>query len=610
MIMAKELSAGTKKGGEKGFALVLVLAILMTLTVFGVGVLTSTGTNVALTRNFEASTQAMNMAEIGAKIAYREFITSGFLKTTHTMNKAAKATGDSLLTTALANYTVETSGDFKWEWDSSKSYDPLWDTDKPHGFKFRVFYVTGFAFVIESEGWYGTIHRRIRAKGEIETMFQFSYFAARDLGEFARGSAQEIKGKVHANGNMFIKPSSGTTLSVNTSALTATGLIIRSRDAWGRPDGATGGTVQITKNAQDSGIWVVMQPGSPRGSEGIAFDSLNPNWNDKTVGAKALWGGVVRDKVPYKSPPPVQNLDAGGYYDLNSGLHITSTTHATKAWALQKTFFNVNEDRNVTVEDINVRAMMTAGDWPANGLIYSNYPVRITNADSLTSKLMFTSNSTIYTKGDVNTKIKKGVSFMTKQRIYHLSGNWDDAKATTTGKLNLKVAKDTTINAALVDGCPTVDEYRWADVNNDHIWDFGLYAMYDDWDHKTAAGFNNPYLSTSNDPDYRNPNKSPSDNLVDAGAPWANMDDLLEDWGSMSPKKKLTKFGSVVHLCGGVMCPNLDNSGITADQIAWIRRNGYWPPDRIYSFDPDLASPTGQPPFTPLIGHIKSWEPY
>jgi hypothetical protein len=223
---------------------------------------------------------------------------------------------------------------------------------------------------------------------------------------------------------------------------------------------------------------------------------------------------------------------------------------------------------------------------------------------------MFTSNSTIYTKGDVNTKIKKGVSFMTKQRIYHLSGNWDDAKATTTGKLNLKVAKDTTINAALVDGCPTVDEYRWADVNNDHIWDFGLYAMYDDWDHKTAAGFNNPYLSTSNDPDYRNPNKSPSDNLVDAGAPWANMDDLLEDWGSMSPKKKLTKFGSVVHLCGGVMCPNLDNSGITADQIAWIRRNGYWPPDRIYSFDPDLASPTGQPPFTPLIGHIKSWEPY
>ena len=197
---------------------------------------------------------------------------------------------------------------------------------------------------------------------------------------------------------------------------------------------------------------------------------------------------------------------------------------------------------------------------------------------------------------------------MTKQRIYHLSGNWDDAKA--NDKLNLRVAANDTINAALVDGSPTVDEYRWADVNNDHIWDFGGYAMYDDWDHKTAAGFNNPYSASSSDPDYRNPDNSPSDNLVDAGAPRANMDDLLEDWGSMSPKKKLKIFGSVVHLCGGIMCPNLDNSGITADQIAWIRRYGYWPPDRIYSFDSDLATPTGQPPFTPLIGQIKSWEPY
>jgi hypothetical protein len=579
MITVKDMSSVTKKRGEKGFALVLVLAILMTLTVFGVGVLTSTGTNVALTRNYEASTQAMNMAEIGAKIAYREFINSGFLKTTHTINKAAKATGDSLLTTTLTNSIVETNGDFKWEWDTSKSYDPLWNTHTPHGFIFRVFYVSGFAFVIESEGWYGTIHRRIRAKGEIETMFQFSYFASRDLGEFVRGAAQQIKGKVHANGNMYVRPS-GADLSVNTSSFTATGFIIRSRDAWGRPDDS--GRCLITKNAQDSGIWVEMQPGAPRGSEGIAFDSYNSNWNDKTLGAKALWGGVVRDKVPYKSPPPIQTLTPGGYYDLNAGLHITSTTHTTKAWATQVTFWNWNEQRNVTVENINVRAMILAGDWPGNGLVYCNTPVRLSNADTLATKLMFTSCRTVYLLGDINTKQKKGASIMTLHRVYQLSGIWSDAFSNNSKN---RAAQNTTINAALVDGAPTVDEYNWVDRNSDHRYDNNNQLIYDDWDHKTAAGFNIPASDTD---------------------PWANCDDLLENWVG----KTLTKLGSTVHLNGATMAANLDNSGIQADQLHWVRKTGYGAPTRVYSYDPDLATPGGQPPFTPLIGHIKSWEPY
>jgi hypothetical protein len=579
MITVNKSNIETKKRGEKGFALVLVLAILMTLTVFGVGVLTSTGTNVALTRNYEASTQAMNMAEIGAKVAYREFINSGFLQTTHTLNKADKQAGNLLLTTSLSNSSVESNGDFKWEWDPSKSYEPLWETDKPHGFKFRVYYVSNFAFVIESEGWFGSLHRRIRAKGEIETMFQFSYFASRDLGEFVRGASQQIKGKVHANGNMYVRPT-GSDLNVNTSSFTATGFIIRSRDAWGRPDES--GRCLITKNAQDSGIWVEMQPGTPRGSETIAFDSYNANWNDKTLGAKALWGGVVRDKVPYKSPPPVQNLNPGGYYDTNASLHITNTTHSTKAWATQVTFWNWNEQRNVTVENINVKALIAAGEWPLNGLIYSNTPIRFSFADSLATKLMVASCKTIYTMGDFNTKQKKGACLMTLHRIYHLSGVWSDAQSTNSKN---RAANFCYINAALVDGAPTVDEYNWVDRNNDHRYDFNNQLIYDDWDHKTAIGFNNPAYDSD---------------------PWANCDDLLENWSG----KTLTKLGSTVHLNGAVMAANLDNSGMLADQLPWVRKTGYAPPTRAYSYDPDLATPAGQPPFTPLIGHLKSWEPY
>ena len=45
--------------GERGFAIVVVLAILMTLTVLAIGVLTSSTTNSAMSRNFEKNKQAI-----------------------------------------------------------------------------------------------------------------------------------------------------------------------------------------------------------------------------------------------------------------------------------------------------------------------------------------------------------------------------------------------------------------------------------------------------------------------------------------------------------------------------------------------------------------------
>ena len=569
---------------EEGLALVLVLVVLMTLTVLGVGVMISTSTNNALSRNFEKATQAMNMAEIGAKVAYREVINGGYLKTTHTLNKEDTETGERLLETELQNSYVDADGNYVWEWDSGKGYGPMIYTDLPHGFSFCVYYSTDNSFVIECEGWFDKIHKRIRAKGELETMFQFSYFASRDMGEFVRGASQEIKGKVHANGNLYVRPS-GSTLWVNTSQFTATGLIIRSRDAWGRPDAS--GACQITKNSQDSGIWVEMDPGSPRGSEGVAFESLHPDWNASGAGARSLWGGVVRDLVPFKSPPPVRNLEPGEYYDLNADLQITSTSHTAFAWCAEATIYNFNEQMNHIVKDIDVDAMITAGDFPANGLIYCTTPTRFYNAADLGgNRLTIASTSTVYIKGDFNTINKQGASIMTMHRIYILSSAWDDASPKLYNNMSDRPdAVNTTVNAALVDGAPTVDEYNWADRDVDYKYDWSGLNIYDDWNNKTAAGFNNPN---------------------DSGDPWANCDDLIEDWGG----RTLTKFGTTVHLEGAVMAVDIRNTGIQPGELAWIQRTGYNPPTRIYTYDPDLATPSGQPPFTPLIGHITSWEPF
>ena len=572
---------------ERGAALLLTMVVILTLSVMGIGVIFSTATNKSLSRNYEIAIQAQNMAEIGVKVGYREFITGGFLKFTHTLDMADEATGDELITTSLDDYYIDTNGDFVWEWDENSAYDPLWDTDIPHGFLFRVYYYTPTAFVIEGEGWYGEITRRVRAKGEVEGMFQFSYFASRDLGEFVRGSSQTITGKVHANGNMYVRPS-GSALNVNTDAFTATGFIIRTRDAWGRPDES--GSCWISFGGE-GGAFTEMEPDvdGPRGTDGAAFDSFNVNWDDQAAGARATWGGVVRDKVPYKSPPPVANLDPGGYYDQIAqagGIHIDSDAHNTySSWCTRVTnMWNWNEQRFQTIWDIDVDQMISDGDWPGNNVIFCEVPVRISDAEELDNKLMLTSCRNVYTKGNFNTVNKKGASIMTRHRIYHLSDNWSDAQSTNSKNRN---AANTRINAALVDGAPTVDEYNWCDRDDDHRYDYNNGNIYDDWDNKTAAGFNNPANSSN---------------------PWANCDDLLERWSG----RTLTKYGSVVHMGSSydIMCPNLNNSGIADDEIAWVRATGYRPPTRNYSYDPDLGSAGGQPPNTPMIGHITSWEPY
>ena len=59
-----------RDGKDEGFALILVLVIMMTLTVFSVGVIISTGTNNALSRNFEKSTQAQFLIPMAISLGF------------------------------------------------------------------------------------------------------------------------------------------------------------------------------------------------------------------------------------------------------------------------------------------------------------------------------------------------------------------------------------------------------------------------------------------------------------------------------------------------------------------------------------------------------------
>ena len=562
---------------ENGFALILVLVIILALTTLGIGIIYSVSTEAALSDNLLKTKQALNLAESAGMIAYREFINSGFLKTTHTENREDEAEEEDRLNIAMANiqYDSET-GDYVWEWESGDSFDPLISgTELLHGFHLRVYYTAPEQlFRVESEAYVGRITRRMRFSGRIETMFQFSYFSARDLGEFVRGSDQTLTGKIHSNDNLYVRPSNAT-LSIYSDAFTAAKKIIRTRDAWGRPD--TGGTVEITFE-DESGSLITMDPGSSRGTEGGAFDSDNSNWNNMSTGHLQTWGGVVRDKVKYKSPPPVQDMEPDGYYENSADLVIDNESHALD-YINQKTFYNSNEQHDETYWEVDVDSMIVLNDWPDNGLIYAKVPIRIIKADSLEDNLMIVSCRNIYTHGNFNTQDKKSAAIMTMHRIYHLSELYDDIYDHA-----IPAACSTWINAALIDGAPTVDEYNWADPDGDHIYDLSGDPIYVNWEEKKASGFIPPTPTT----------------------PWANVDDLLENWTGIH----LYKHGNVVHLCNATMCPDIHNSTIQDGELAWIKAANYLSPIRHFSYDPDLGSPDSHPPFTPLIGSITSWQPY
>ena len=81
-------------------------------------------------------------------------------------------------------------------------------------------------------------------------------------------------------------------------------------------------------------------------------------------------------------------MEIGGYYDQNATLRLRSgdvqldgAGNNVSAWlgdvVTETTFYNKSIEMDVTVQELDVEKLRTSGNWPANGLIYSDVPVRL-----------------------------------------------------------------------------------------------------------------------------------------------------------------------------------------------------------------------------------------
>ncbi|MEW6279002.1 MAG: PilX N-terminal domain-containing pilus assembly protein [Candidatus Eremiobacterota bacterium] len=575
-----------RRGMVLGLVLLLMpIAFLMMVTL---GKLTITETRFALVE--QSRMQAFFLAESGLNTAYHAFGNSNYSRTTHQGDGTTPVTDWNQLTVSAPGVSYDAAtGWYEWSWNPGDPVsDSMTGTPVPQSFRFQVYFPQGTpdgTWRLVSQSTYGVWKTSHTITGRREPAFLYAIFDAEDLSEFVRGPNQTVTGKVHANGDLYFRPS-GSTLTLYSETVTSAGKMIRFKDAWDRPD--QGGTVRIAKGGP-SGSLVTMEGASQGWSgQGNAYDSYHPDWTKTTSqGALSKWGGVVRDASlggTVKNPPQVQSLEPGGYYDQNAGLRIGS--NFTASWCSDKTFTNRAEDRQVTVKEIDVAAMTAAGAFPANGLVYADCSVRLVNAEKLPAGMTLVANGTLYTRGDFNmvypdqgsyqakSSQKKPAALITRDRIYHLSKNFNDA---TSGNSSIPTASDPSkysgdptnlveINGALVDGAPTVDERNYV---------------------KTVDGQPNPYY---------NPN------YISGQTCWANSDDFLENFGSTRTVKKC---GSVVHLQNATMA-NVQNSNLTPGVTPWVIRTHYNPPYRDYSYDPLLK--TNPPPFTPVVSERLLWE--
>lgn len=105
-------------------------------------------------------------------------------------------------------------------------------------------------------------------------------------------------------------------------------------------------------------------------------------------------------------------------------------TQAGSQIAKRVEFIDTNTTKRHILIDIDAGAMDLTGTYPTNGIIYSNVPIRVSNAEKLpgTEGFDVISEENVYLKGDFNTNPGqwKTAAIISKKRVYTLSNDFND----------------------------------------------------------------------------------------------------------------------------------------------------------------------------------------
>ncbi len=363
-------------------------------------------------------TRLQYLAETGLEATFAAFRDSGGYAVTH-QSDGTPAAGAAPL---FPGVTRRSDGWWEWRWDPGD--DPtlsLTGTGQSESFRIQVTRPDARSFRIVSRARWGT-HRAERSlEGEVEPLTRYAFFADGDgviVGQGPFWIPYQVHGPVHANGDLRVyhRLFSGAPVAFYGPTVSAAHEIQCSG----------GGPMSYVQVLRPDGIFAEL---TRRNSY---YDS---RWSEWTRQALSRYGGVVRDARlgARRLPAPRANcLLPSGYFASQAQLQLL-------AGSVDAAFFNQAEGREVRVKDLDVAALISAGGFPSNGMLYSEGPLRLKNAHFLPANLTVMCNASLYIQGDFNKERdatgalrKRSVGLIARDSVWLLSSGFNDAGSYST----------------------------------------------------------------------------------------------------------------------------------------------------------------------------------
>ena len=626
----------TRTSTNKGIVLALTFIFIPLALIMAITVAHSITFGAGYSLRAQQEAKVFYIAEAGINIAYRLFQSGNFSTDTHKSDGTVRVEDDpELLVDGSDDFNLsrDHEGWYTWRWEpGNPREDSFTQSGVEESFRFQVRRPTAASFQIVCEARMGRLNETHVLEGKISSMLDYVLYDNGDFADFTGSYDQYVTGDIHANGDIYLRPfetkglltafaaADNPRLTLTVNSLTSGGRIIRHKDPWGHED--DGGTVQVV-NARTgaSALMEGVSQGVSYSGQGNAYDSYHPDWSGSKAdpaSAHSRWDGAVADRsmgAQTQSSAIVETFEPGGFFSKQASVKIDSSTSAP--WVSDVSFYNESEERLVTVKEIDLAAMSAAGEWPDNGLIYSEEPIRIINGQELASDITISGASTIYIKGDFNKKYPteadavaglsthKKASIVTPDRIYQLTSSFEDKPASNPDSLldllaGVNKATDSPLhaldpddtlemNGAFVDGVPTTDARSWInDPDNPYyVEDDGVLGF----DRKVKqVSFSGMVLKVS----------------------YAQSESLLENMQEV----RIVGSGCYGHMRNANMA-HFDNSNASKTVVPWLEHTYYVPPKQIidgkpgkeFEYDPSLSAiPGGKAmPFSLKLGRRERW---
>lgn len=480
--------------GERGIALLTVLAIVLLLTFVGTVAIITSKTEVDISGAERMERMAFYAAEAGLEEAIGQILNS---YENYGSPPDPLPSGQLEMNGYTVTYATVDSG-----------YDQL--KTLTHG-AYEGLYASVRTFTVEAVASGGAHVARALVSQRIEDalipLFQFAVFYEMDL-ECSPGPLMTLTGRVHTNSNMYLQ--AGDTLKIQTFASWDT-LAIRTF--------ATAASHIYHGQFPPSGIsprWgqvlimdAVEEYESMKNPDGTWLDCTNADWvcssmvrwdglvEDGEHGITELYMPVVTQGEPidlikrgagnpdsYEHLAELKFVDGSVYYWDGGAWQDVTTYMETNGILTYGSFFNYRELKWVSSYDIDISLLNNSPYFPDNGIIYAantdsySGAIRLVEGAELSGALTVASVNPLYTLGDYNSVDRKPAALLTD--AYNILSNaWDDANSIWS--LSHRVASNTTVNTCFMTGLVPSQ-------NNDYSGGLeSLPRLLEDWTGKTLT---------------------------------------------------------------------------------------------------------------------------